>query len=199
MPAPTTHEVTQLLMAWSDGDESALDQLVPLVEAELHRLAKLYLSQERPGHTLQTTALVNEAYLRLIDWKNVHWQNRAHFFGVSAGLMRRILVDHARSRHYRKRGGDATRVSLSEAEETPRECSADLVALDQALDNLAALDARKSRIVELRFFWGLSVEEMAEVLKVSPRTVMRERNSAKAWLYHELSAGHGGKREENEA
>ncbi len=189
MSAPSTHEVSQLLLAWSDGDETALEKLVPLVETELHRLAHLYLRQEHPGHTLQTTALVNEAYLRLIDWKNVHWQNRAHFFGVSAGLMRRILVDHARSHHYRKRGGEAIRVSLSEAAETPRERTADLVALDEALNNLAALDARKSRIVELRFFGGLSVEETAEVLRVSSRTVMREWGLAQAWLYRELGAG----------
>ncbi|MGH9848145.1 MAG: ECF-type sigma factor, partial [Blastocatellia bacterium] len=146
-------------------------------------------------HTLQTTALVNEAYLRLIDWKNVHWRNRAHFFGVSAELMRRILVDYARSRHYQKRGGDAVRVSLSEAERTPGTDNADLVALDEALISLAAFDARKSRIVELRFFGGLSVEETAEALKVSPRTVMREWDLAQAWLYRELSAG--GKKDDD--
>ncbi|MGH9845808.1 MAG: sigma-70 family RNA polymerase sigma factor [Blastocatellia bacterium] len=196
MPSSTTHEVTQLLLAWSDGDQTALEKLAPLVEAELHRLAHLYLSQERHGHTLQTTALINEAYLRLIDWKDVHWQNRAHFFGVSAQLMRRILVDHARSRHYQKRGGDAIRVSISEAAEVAGERSADLVALDEALTALAALDARKSQIVELRFFGGLSVEETAEMLKLSPRTVMREWNSAKAWLYHELSSEQTGKKDE---
>ena len=187
MTTTPSHEITQLLLAWSDGDETALTQLAPLVEAELRRLAQRYLSHERSGHTLQTTALVNEAYLRLIDWKNVHWQNRAHFFAVSAQLMRRILVDHARHRKYRKRGGDAIRVSLTEAVNVVQERSADVLALDEALQSLATLDPRKSQIVELRFFGGLSVEETAEVLKVSPRTVMREWGLAQAWLYRELS------------
>jgi RNA polymerase sigma-70 factor, ECF subfamily len=187
MPAPSAHDVTQLLLAWSDGDESALAQLVPLVQAELHRLAQRYLRQERPGHILQTTALVNEAYMRLIDWEHVRWQNRAHFFGVSARLMRRILVDEARRCQFVKRGGKALKVSLGEAAAVAQDRGADVVALDEALKSLAELDARKSDIVELRFFGGLSVEETAEVLKVSPRTVLREWSLAQAWLYRELS------------
>jgi RNA polymerase sigma factor (TIGR02999 family) len=187
MTRPSTYKVTQLLIAWSDGDEAALEQLTPLVHAELHRLAKRYMAQERPGHTLQTSALINEAYVRLIDWKNVKWQNRAHFFGVSAQLMRRILVDHARSRHYIKRGGEALKVSLSEAADVATERSTDLVALDEALERLASLDSRKSQIVELRFFGGLSVEETAEALRISPRTIMREWGLAQAWLHRELS------------
>ena len=191
--APSPHDVTQLLVAWSEGDTAALEKLTPLVEAELQRLARRYMGRERPGHTLQTTALVNEAYLKLIDWKQVRWQNRAHFFGVSAQLMRRILVDHARTRHALRRGGGALMVSLEQAAGLPVQRSADLVALDEALTRFAALDARKSQIVELRFFGGLSVEETAEVLKVSPRTVMREWGLAQAWLYGELkrSAGDG--------
>jgi len=187
MTAPSSHEITQWLIAWSDGDEAALERLIPLVEAELHRLARRYLAQERAGHTLQTTALVNEAYLRLIDWRAVSWQNRAHFFGVSANLMRRILVDFARRRPHLKRPGEARQVSLDEALEVSPERSADLVALDDALEALAALDPRKGQVVELRFFGGLSVAETAEVLQVSPVTVMREWNKAKAWLYYELS------------
>jgi RNA polymerase sigma factor (TIGR02999 family) len=181
------HEVTQLLQAWSNGDQEALDKLAPLVYDELHRLARRYMSHERPGHTLQTTALVNEAYVRIVDWKNVRWQNRAHFFGVAAQMMRRILVDFARSRMYEKRGGKAWRVSLSEAATVSAERGADLIALDDALQSLAKLDPRKSRIVELRFFGGLSVEETAEVLKISTRTVMRDWGMAQAWLYRELS------------
>ena len=187
MDRPSQHELTQLLLAWSDGDEAALAKLTPLVEAELHRLARRYMGQERPGHTLQTTALVNEAYLKLIDWKTVQWQNRAHFFGVSASLMRRILVDHARRRHYAKRGGGALKVSLEEAGVVAQDRGAELVALDDALTSLGELDPRKSQIVELRFFGGLSVEETAEVLKVSARTVMREWSLAQAWLYRELN------------
>lgn len=187
MTTSPTHEITQLLLAWSDGDETALAQLAPLVQVELHRLAQRYMSQERSGHTLQTTALVNEAYLRLIDWKNVRWQNRAHFFAVSAQLMRRILVDHARHRKYHKRGGETVRVSLTEATDVAEERSADILALDAALQSLATLDPRKSQIVELRFFGGLSLEETAEVLKISPRTVTREWGLAQAWLYRELS------------
>ncbi|MGI8998061.1 MAG: sigma-70 family RNA polymerase sigma factor [Pyrinomonadaceae bacterium] len=179
---PTPHELTQLLVAWSDGDKAALDKLTPLVYEELRRLAHQYMSQERPGHTLQTSALVNEAYLRLIDQKDVHWQNRAHFFGIAAQMMRRILVDHARQRRYAKRGGDARRVSLDEAMIVSNERAADVVALDDALNGLAEIDPRKSQIVELRFFGGLSIEETAEVLKVSPGTIMREWTLAKAWL-----------------
>jgi len=179
---PTPQEITQLLVAWGDGDRAALDQLTPLVYEELRRLAHQYMSQERPGHTLQTSALVNEAYLRLIDQKDVHWQNRAHFFGIAAQMMRRILVDHARQRRYAKRGGAARQVPLDEAMIVSEERAADVVALDQALNSLAEIDPRKSQIVELRFFGGLSIEETAEVLKVSPGTVMREWTLAKAWL-----------------
>ena len=180
-------EVTQLLIAWSDGDDSALEQLVPLVQAELQRIARHYLQAEQPGHLLQTTALVNEAWLRLIDWRNVSWQNRAHFFSVAAQLMRRVLVDEARERQSLKRGGEALRVSLSAAAGVADEQGVELLALDTALHELAALDARKCRIVELRFFGGLSVEETAEVLQVSQRTVLREWSFAQTWLFHELS------------
>ena len=186
MSKSSPHEVTQLLQAWSDGNADALDQLVPLVYGELHRLARHYMGGERPGHTLQITELVNEAYMRLVDWKNVRWQNRAHFFGVAAQMMRRILVDFARSRNYAKRGGETFRVSLSEAAGISAERSEDFIALDDALQSLTAFDARKARIVELRFFGGLTVEETAEVLKVSPRTVMRDWSLAQAWLYREL-------------
>jgi RNA polymerase sigma-70 factor (ECF subfamily) len=186
MAQPSSHEVTQLLHAWSDGDQEALEKLVPLVYEELHRLARHYMSGERPGHTLQTSALVNEAYLRLVDWKNVRWQNRAHFFGVAAQMMRRILVDFARSRQYAKHGGGMNRVSFAETAIVSPERGADFIALDDALKSLATIDPRKSRIVELRFFGGLSVEETAEVLKISPRTVMREWSLAQAWLYREL-------------
>ena len=189
MTKPSTHEVTQLLQAWSDGNAEALDQLVPLVYGELHRLARHYMGGERPGHTLQITELVNEAYVRLVDWKNVRWQNRAHFFGVAAQMMRRILVDFARSRHYAKRGGETRRVSLSEAAGISAERGEDFIALDDALASLTAIDARKGRIVELRFFGGLSVEETAEVLKISSRTVMREWSLAQAWLHRELTRG----------
>ena len=186
MTAPTTHEVTRLLLAWSDGDGAALDKLTPLVYEELHRLARRYMGRESSGHTLQTTALVNEAYLRLIDSGRVRWENRAHFFGVAAQIMRHILVDFARSRRNLKRGGDLQRVSLDEALVVSRERAADLVALDDALKALEAVDQRKSRVVELRFFGGLSVEETAEVLKVSPETVMRDWRLAKMWLLREL-------------
>lgn len=189
MPEPSSHEVTQLLLAWGDGDQEALNKLMPLIHAELHRLARHYMRQERAGHTLQTTALVNEAYLKLVDWRNqnIQWRNRAHFFGVSAQLMRHILVDHARSLNYQKRGGGAVNLSLDEALTVSSEKSADLVALDDALQSLAQIDERKARIVELRFFGGLSVDETAEVLQVSPRTVMREWSLAQAWLYRELN------------
>lgn len=186
MTPPPPQQVTQLLVAWSDGNQSALDELVPLVQAELQRLARRYLGKERAGHVLQTSALVNEAYLRLIDWKNVKWQNRAHFFGVSAQLMRRILVDFARQRP-RVGGESVHHVSLEDALVVGDERAPDLVALDEALQALAEFDERKSKIVELRFFGGLSVEETAEVLHVAPITVMREWNKAKAWLYRELS------------
>src|SRR5437867_12458964 len=188
MSIPSTQEVTEMLVAWSNGDESALERLMPLVHAELHRLAHRYMNREGPGHMLQTTALVNEAYLRLVDSSHVQWQNRAHFFAVSAQLMRRILVDFARSRNYLKRGGNALQVSLDEALAITPEQDPDVVALDEALNALAAIDERKGRVVELRFFGGLNIEETAEVLKVSPDTVMRDWRLAKAWLLRELSA-----------
>jgi RNA polymerase sigma factor (TIGR02999 family) len=189
MAIPPSNEITQLLRAWSDGDQAALDELSSLVQAELRRLARRYLAGERPGHSLQATALINEVWLRLIDWKNVSWQNRAHFFAVSAQLMRRILVDYARRRPHINRVGDAQQVSLDQALEFSAERSSTLIALDDALDSLAALDQRKVRIVELRFFGGLSEEETAEVLGVSSKTVQREWIKAKAWLYSELSGG----------
>jgi RNA polymerase sigma factor (TIGR02999 family) len=187
MRTHSPQEITRLLVAWGDGDESALEALTPLVYEELHRLAHRHMAGERSGHTLQTSALVNEAYVRLIDWKRVRWQNRAHFFGVSAQLMRRILVDFARSRGYQKRGGGARPVQLDEAAVVSGDKGADLVALDEALRALAELDARQSRVVELRFFGGLSVEETAEILKVSPATVRRDWSIARAWLHRELS------------
>jgi len=186
MQTHSPKEITRLLVAWGDGDQSALEQLAPLVESELHRLAHHYMGGERPGHTLQTSALVNEAYIRLIDWKNVHWQNRAHFFAVSAQLMRRILVDFARERAVLKRGGGALQVSLAEADSLPVERSADLVALDEALVALSEMDQRKAQVVEMRFFGGLSVKEVAEVLKVSEETVLRDWRLAKVWLLREL-------------
>jgi RNA polymerase sigma-70 factor (ECF subfamily) len=180
-------EVTQLLLAWGNGDVAALDKLVPIVKAELHRLANHYLHQERAGHTLQATALVNEAYLRLIEWKSVQWQNRAHFLGVSAQLMRRVLVDYARSRGYQKRGGAAIRVSLEDVDLSSN-TQPNLIEIDEALTRLAAIDPRKARLVELRFFGGLTVEEIAEVLTVSPRTVKREWSLTQAWLYCALTS-----------
>jgi RNA polymerase sigma-70 factor (ECF subfamily) len=182
---PLGGKVTEFLRAWSDGDRAALDSLTPIVYAELHRLARRYMKGERPGHSLQTTALVNEAYMRLVDYKSMQWQNRAHFFAVSAQLMRRILVDHAR-RHNLKRGGDVLHVSLDEAPMMGGERAADLVALDDAMNLLGTLDPRKVQVVEMRFFGGLSVEETAEVLKVSAVTVMRDWSTAKAWLYRQL-------------
>jgi RNA polymerase sigma factor (TIGR02999 family) len=175
-----------MLQAWCDGDHDALERLTPLVHAELHRLARGYMRREHPGHALQTTALLNEAFMRLIDWKNVRWQNRAHFFGVCAKLMRRILVDFARSRP-RVGGKEVRHVSLDEALDVSPEQDADLVALDEALTSLAELDPRKSQIVELRYFGGLSVEETAEVLQIAPITVHREWNKAKLWLHRELT------------
>ena len=184
--SPSTKDVTQLLHAWSQGQDAALEELVPLVHQELRRLARRHMFGERPGHTLQATALVNEAYLRLVNSRKVNWQNRAHFFAISAQLMRRILVDAARARGYQKRGGGIAKVTLDEALIGPREKHQDLVALDHALNALADTDARKSRVVELRFFGGLSVEETAEVLKVSPDTVLRDWRLAKAWLAREM-------------
>lgn len=186
MDTPATQEITQLLVAWNQGDAAALEQLTPLVQGELHRLAKRYMAGERPGHLLQTTALVNEAYLRLIDWQNVEWQNRAHFFALAAQLMRRVLVDYARARQREKRGGDVLRVSLSDATNVAVERGADLVALDEALQTLEQLNPRQSRVVELRFFAGLSHEETAEALRVSVGTVRRDWSLAEAWLFREL-------------
>jgi RNA polymerase sigma-70 factor, ECF subfamily len=183
-------QVSGLLRAWSDGDRDALDRLTPIVYDELHRLAQSYMKRERPGHSLQTTALVNEAYMRLVDYKSMQWQNRAHFFAVSAQLMRRILVEHARRRNL-KRGGGVQHVSLEETAIVDGERDTDLMALDDAMVALARLDPRKVQVVELRFFGGLSVEETAEVLKVSPITVMRDWSTAKAWLYRELTGGTG--------
>ena len=188
MDAPDSHELTQLLEAWSDGEEEALAKLAPLVHAELHRLAKRYMSRERADHMLQTSALINEAYIRLIDWKAVRWQNRAHFFGVAAQLMRRILVDFARQRPRAAKDTEAIHLSLEDAMTIPLGNDPDLLALDEALKSLAAMDERKCRIVELRFFGGLSVEQTAEVMKIAPITVTREWNKAKAWLYRELSS-----------
>ena len=184
---PSPHEITQLLIAGSNGSQDALEQLFPLVYEELRRLAHRYMRKERPGHTLQTTAVVHEAYLRLIDQKNVQWQNRAHFFAIAAQMMRRILITHAQSHAYAKRGGGALKVSLDEAAILSQERAGELVALDEALNNLTAIDPRRSQVVELRFFGGLSNEEIAEVLKISPNTVTRDWNVAKAWLYREMS------------
>jgi RNA polymerase sigma-70 factor (ECF subfamily) len=181
------HEVTQLLRAWGSGDQGALEKLVPLVEVELHRLAQNQLSHERSGHTLQATALVNEAYLRLIDWENVQFESRTQFFGVAARLMRRVLVDHARRRNYQKRGGDTIRVSLAVAAGMISTPDTDIVALNVVLEELEKLDERRAQIVELKFFGGLSVPEIAEFLSISERTVAREWELARAWLFHELS------------
>jgi len=181
-------DVSTLLRAWSDGDRNALERLTPIVYDELHRLARRYMKRERPGHSLQTTALVNEAYMRLVDYKRMQWQNRAHFFAVSAQLMRRILVEHAR-RHNVKRGDGVPHVPLEEASMVGVGRARDLVMLDEAMNALARLDPRKVHVVEMRFFGGLSVEETAEVLKVSPVTVMRDWSTAKAWLYREITGG----------
>ena len=186
-PPSTRQAVTELLGEWSNGDDGALGKLFPLLHPELHRLAHHYMSRERTGHTLQTTALVNEAYLRLVDQKQSHWRNRAQFVGVAAQLMRRILIDHARSRAYAKRGGGVRPVELDEAAVlSPTQAEA-VLAVDEALQRLATFDPRKARIVELRYFGGLTVEETAEVLKISPITVMRDWSFAKAWLHRELS------------
>lgn len=187
MDTSSNHEITRLLKAWSGGDEQALKKLTPLVYRQLHQIAQRYMGGERSGHTLQTTALVNEAYLRLVDCGQVNWQDRAHFLAVSAQLMRRILIDFARSRGYLKRGGAAPHISLEEAPSLCDEPDVNLVALDDALKALAAVDERKSKVVELKFFGGLSVEETAEVLRVSSDTVMRDWKLAKIWLLRELS------------
>ena len=186
-PSSTRQEVTQLLGDWSRGDEGALEKLFPLVQPELHRLAHHYMSRERAGHTLQTTAILNEAYLRLVENTQPPWQNRTHFVAATAQLMRRIMVDHARERQSLKRGGRALRVTLDEAAWVTETRSAELLALDEALESLAAQDPRKNQIVELRYFGGLTVAETAEFLKLSPRTVEREWTMAKAWLYRALT------------
>ena len=183
---PLRKEVTQWLLEWSEGDRAALDKLIPLVSDELHRLAHQHLRRERPGHTLQTTALVHEAYLKLVKQRQVRWQNRAHFFGIAAHLMRRILVEYARRRAAAKRGGGQPQVTLSDEVVGTGEAAVSLVALDDALRTLAAFDPQQSRIVELRFFGGLTVEETADVMRMSPRTVKREWRVAKAWLQREL-------------
>jgi RNA polymerase sigma factor (TIGR02999 family) len=187
MLSPSPHEVTQLLADWSHGDTSALDRLMPLVYEELRRLARHYLSRERPNHTLQTTALVNEAYLRLVGQRHALWQNRAHFFAVSAQVMRHILVDHARGHARQKRGGELARISLDEAAIMSPARAGEVLALDEALRALEEIDARRSRVVELRYFGGLSIEETAEVLRVKPITVSRDWRWAKAWLYRALT------------
>jgi RNA polymerase sigma factor (TIGR02999 family) len=187
MAQPSTQEITGLLLAWGQGDQSALERLMPLVYEELRRLARRHMNRQRAGHTLQTTALVNEAYLRLIDSSQVQWQNRAHFFAVSAHLMRRILIDFARSRMSLKRGAEARQITLDDSLEVSSERGADLIALDDALNTLAGMNPRQSQIVELRYFGGLSEEEIAEALKISPRTVRRDWSLARAWLYRELS------------
>ena len=187
--------VTGLLVAWGKGDEAALEQLIPLVERELHRIAKRCMARERAGHSLQATALVNEAYLRLVDVQHVNWQDRAHFLAMSARLMRRILVDWARSKQYQKRGGGAVRVTFDDALAVTNERNHDLIAIDEALQALATFDERKSRVIELRFFGGLSVEETASVLNVSPDTVMRDWKLAKAWLVREMRGSSPPKQE----
>ena len=184
---PHQHEITQLLAEWRDGNQSALDELYPLVYDELHRLARRYMSRERKGHTLQTTALINEAYVRLVDQKNVQWANRSHFFAISAQIMRRILIDHARRHAYAKRGGGAQQVSLDEVAAVASNCGRELLRLDEALKSLAEMDPRRSQVVELRYFGGLNNEEIAGVLDVSENTVTRDWNMARAWLYQQLT------------
>jgi len=188
---PPAADISGILRAWSDGDQRALEKLTPVVYSELRSLARRYMRRERPGHSLQTSALVNEAYMRLVDYKRMQWQDRAHFFAVSAQVMRRILVEHAR-RHNLKRGGDVQHVSLEQAAIIGGDQDMDLVALDHALNALGQIDPRKMRVIEMRFFGGLSVEETAEVLKVSAITVKREWRAARAWLYRELSGATSG-------
>lgn len=186
VPAP---DVTRLLVNWSHGDQSALEELMPLVYGELRRLASAYLRRERSDHTLQSTALVNEAFLRLVNQQDVQWRNRAHFYGIAAQMIRRILVDHARSQHAEKRGSGAVKLALDEAMAVPQQGDVDLLGLNDALDRLARLDERQSRIVELRFFTGLSIEETAEVMQLSPASIKREWSSARAWLFREMTRG----------
>ena len=184
---PASHEITKLLKDWSGGDSTARDRLIPLVYDQLHRLAHQHMRRERTGHMLQTSALINEAYLRMVDQPEMNFENRAHFFGIAARLMREILVDEARKRNSAKRGGDAIQVSMAEANTVVQEQAANVVALDHALKSLERIDARQGEIVELRFFGGLTIEETAEVLKVSPGTVMRDWTFARAWLRNEMS------------
>jgi RNA polymerase sigma factor (TIGR02999 family) len=184
---PRQHEITELLAEWRDGNQSALDELYPLVYNELHRLARRYMSRERKGHTLQTTAHINEAYVRLVDQKNVQWANRSHFFAISAQIMRRILIDHARRHAYAKRGGGAQQVSLEEAAAVTPDQGRELLQLDEALKSLAEMDPRRSQVVELRYFGGLNNEEIAGVLQVSENTVTRDWIMARAWLYQQLT------------
>ena len=186
-PSRSLHEITQLLAEWSDGNQTALDKLYPLVYDELHRMARRYMKREQKGHTLQTTALINEAYVLLVDQKHVHWANRAHFFAISAQIMRRILIDHARRHAYAKRGGGAEKISLDETAIVAKERAPDLLVLDEALNRLAEIDPRRGQVVELRYFGGLNNEEIAGVLKISENTVTRDWNMARAWLYQELS------------
>ena len=194
MAAPAPQKLTELLIAWSNGSREALDDLFPLVYDELRQIARRYMRRERQGHTLQTSALVNDAYLRLIDQRQVRWQNRAHFFAIAAQMMRRILVDHARAHRYEKRGGGAVKVPLEEAALVMGEKSAEIVALDEALKSLAEVDERRARVVELRYFGGLSNDEIGEVLDISANTVMRDWKMARAWLYEQM----GGKPEPEE-
>ena len=188
MPLSSSENVTALLIDWRNGDQSAYERLVPMVYAELHRLAHHYMNRERADHTLQTTALVNEAYVRLVDQKRTNWQNRAQFFGTCAELMRRILVDYARQQQYQKRGGGAQKITLEETLQIVEEKTADLVALDEALENLAKFDPRKARVVELRFFGGLNVEETAEVMGIHANTVIRDWSAARSWLYKAVTS-----------
>jgi RNA polymerase sigma factor (TIGR02999 family) len=185
-PSCSPHEITQLLAEWSNGNQTVLDKLYPLVYDELHQMAQRYMNRERQGHTLQTTALINEAYVRLVDQKQVHWQNRAHFFAISAKIMRRILIDHARRHDYAKRGGGAQKISLDEIAVMAVEPAASVLLLDEALNRLGEIDPRRSQVVELRYFGGLNNEEIAGVLKISENTVTRDWNMARAWLYQEL-------------
>ncbi|HEX2269961.1 MAG TPA: sigma-70 family RNA polymerase sigma factor [Pyrinomonadaceae bacterium] len=188
-PPRQEHQITELLAEWSGGNQAALDELYPLVYDELHRLARRYMSRERKGHTLQTTALINEAYVRLVDQRNVQWANRSHFFAISAQIMRRILIDHARRHAYAKRGGGAQQVSLDESAVIALDNLSEFLRLDEALQSLAELDPRRSRVVELRYFGGLNNEEIAGVLKISENTVIRDWNMARAWLYRQLTGG----------
>lgn len=187
MADPSAPDVTRLLMNWSKGDSAALDELMPLVYGELRRLASAYLRRERPGHTLESTALVHEAFLRLIDQREVQWKSRAHFYGIAAQMIRRILVDYARAQHAEKRGSGGIKLSLDEAMAVPKGTELDVLGLNEALDRLAAMDPRQAKVVELRFFAGLSIEETAEVMELSPATVKREWTTARVWLFREMT------------